>query len=183
MYWELSMSSDGDELLWQCSPGCDSSYATIFFAARRWAFRTSDAVGTYTWQISTDLDAIVFFYWQADVIVVSFVEMKLFLPKAPACEHQGLLFIFAVRDDAAFSSVRKVSTSQQPTQLHSFICLQLFVLIVMGSVRSADFVHKSAWAQASRHAIYFSCSWRWCVGLGWVGHPPKRTSLVQNILV
>jgi len=34
--------------------------------------------------------------------------------------------------------------------------LQLFVLIVMGFVRSADFVHKSAWAQASRYAIYFS---------------------------
>ncbi len=82
--------------------------------------------------------------------------MKLILPKAPACEHPGLLFIFAVRDDAAFLSVRKVSTSQQPTQLHSYTCLRLFVLIVMGSVRPADFVHKSAWAQASRHAIYFS---------------------------
>ena len=69
--------------------------------------------------------------------------MENFLPKASACEHQGLLFIFAVRDDAAFLSVRKVSTSQQPTQLHSYICLQLFVLIVMGSVRSADFVPKA----------------------------------------
>jgi hypothetical protein len=104
----------------------------------------------------TDLDAIVIFTDKQTSSWWTSFEVKLVLPKAPACEHQGLLFIFAVRDDAAFLSVRKVSTSQQPTQLHSYTCLQLFVLIVMGSVRPADFVHKSAWTQASRHAIYFS---------------------------
>jgi len=78
------------------------------------------------------------------------------LPKMPACEHRGLLFIFAVQGNAAFLSVGKVSTSQQPTHVYSYTYLRLLVLIVMGSVRPADFVHKSAWTQASRPAIYFS---------------------------
>ena len=104
----------------------------------------------------TDLDVIVIFTDKQTSSWWTSFEVKFVLPKTPACEHQGLLFIFAVRDDAAFLSVRKVSTSQQPTHLHSYTCLQLSVLIVMGSVRPADLMHKSAWAQASRHAIYFS---------------------------
>ena len=129
----------------------------FFFAARRWAFRTSDAVGTYNWQILTDLDVIVFFYWQANIIVVDFVWSDFFLPEAPACEHQGLLFKFTVRYDAAFLSMRTVRLVNNPRNITTITYLRLFVLIVMGSVWPADFVHKSAWTQASRPANYFFC--------------------------
>jgi len=55
------MGSDGDELLCgSVALGVTVATQHIFFAAVRWAFRTSDAVGTYTWQILTDLDVKVF---------------------------------------------------------------------------------------------------------------------------
>ena len=84
-------------------------------------------------------------------------EVIFFLPEAPACEHQGLLFTFAVRYDAAFLSMRTVRLVNNPRNITTITYLRLFVLIVMGSVWPADFVHKSAWTQASRPANYFFC--------------------------
>ena len=58
----------------------------------------------------------------------------IFLPEAPACEHQGLLLTFAVRYDAAFLSVRTVRLVNNPRNITTITYLRLFVLIVMGSV-------------------------------------------------
>ena len=60
--------------------------------------------------------------------------MIIFLPEAPACEHQGLLFKFAVRYDAAFLSLRTVRLVDYPRNYTTVTYLRLFVLIVMGSV-------------------------------------------------
>ena len=145
-------------MFWHCSPRCDGCHATIFFPLRDdepsgrptpWA-RIIDR----SWQIWTS--SYFFTDKQTSSWWTSF-EVIFFLPEAPACEHQGLLFTFAVRYDAAFLSMRTVRLVNNPRNITTITYLRLFVLIVMGSVWPADFVHKSAWTQASRPANYFFC--------------------------
>ena len=173
------MSSDGDELLWQCSPGCDSSFATIFFAARRWAFRTSDAVGTYTWQILTDLDAIVIFTDKQTSSWWTSFEVKLVLPKAPACAHQGLLFILYLLCETMqhFYQCAKFRPVNNPRNFTAIRSHRDGLCSICG-------FRAQKRLGASFKACYLLFLLVAMVRWTWLGRAPtKRTSSVPNILV